>query len=82
MSLAKTFKDLCCDSLVIAAQCNSNVFSFLIKILGNMLYVNKCNEEVPSGFYILGNKINYYFFNSFCNAKLHKLQHFSTVITE
>lgn len=49
-----------------------------------MPYVNKCNEEVPNGFYtrILGNKINYYFFNSFFDAKLHKLQHYSTVITK
>lgn len=47
-----------------------------------MPYVNKCNEEMPIGFYILGNKINYYFSNSFCNAKLHKLQHYSTVITK
>lgn len=32
-----------------------------------MPYVNKCNEEVPNGFYILGNKIN--LFNSFFYCK-------------
>lgn len=45
-----------------------------------MPYANKCNKEVPNGFYNLGNKINYYFCNILCNAKLHKLQHYSTVI--